>query len=426
MMCRNAQRGDSNQGALIMKITTSIAAIAIMGSAVLAAGTDRLSAQTSSGSAGPLAQSCGVPPPSANTAASQPTAAGGPPVFPIGQYPVTLPSVSLLGARNDLPDPYRPGVSWGQLPEGRRWGSTASVTAAPDGTIWVVDRCGNSGAGGATCGGASAINPIFQFDTSGRLLRAFGAGTFVSPHKLAVDRDGFLWLADNGGHQVFKLSQEGKVLLTLGKKGVAGAGLDEFDQPTDVAIAPNGDIFVGDGHSGGGTATGNARIMKFGKDGKFLQTWGKKGMGPGEFDVIHTLAFDSRGRLFVGDRNNNRIQIFDQDGNFIAQWFQFGRPSGIYIDKNDVIYVADSESRDGRTNTGQFALPQTGYGFDQGAQRGIRIGSAMDGSVRYFIPDACPYPYPGISSMAEGVTADSEGNVYGADFLGDVRKFVRQ
>jgi hypothetical protein len=426
MMCRNAQRGDSNQGALIMKITTSIAAIAIMGSAVLAAGTDRLSAQTSSGSAGPLAQSCGVPPPSANTAASQPTAAGGPPVFPIGQYPVTLPSVSLLGARNDLPDPYRPGVSLGQLPEGRRWGSTASVTAAPDGTIWVVDRCGNSGAGGATCGGASAINPIFQFDTSGRLLRAFGAGTFVSPHKLAVDRDGFLWLADNGGHQVFKLSQEGKVLLTLGKKGVAGAGLDEFDQPTDVAIAPNGDIFVGDGHSGGGTATGNARIMKFGKDGKFLQTWGKKGMGPGEFDVIHTLAFDSRGRLFVGDRNNNRIQIFDQDGNFIAQWFQFGRPSGIYIDKNDVIYVADSESRDGRTNTGQFALPQTGYGFDQGAQRGIRIGSAMDGSVRYFIPDACPYPYPGISSMAEGVTADSEGNVYGADFLGDVRKFVRQ
>jgi NHL repeat len=193
-----------------MRITTSIATVTIMGSAVLTAGTDSLNAQASSGSAGPLAQSCGVPPPSAKTVAVGPSAAAGPPVFPNGQYPVALPSVSLLGARNDLRSPYRSGVSWGQLPEGRRWGSTASVTTAPDGTIWVADRCGNSGAGGATCGGASAnIDPIFQLDTSGRLLRTFGAGMFVSPHKLAVDRDGFLWLADNGGHQVFKLSQEG-------------------------------------------------------------------------------------------------------------------------------------------------------------------------------------------------------------------------
>jgi DNA-binding beta-propeller fold protein YncE len=407
------------------RCSLSIAALTILGIAALAAGTETLNAQAGSGSPGPLAQSCGVPP----AAASGAGAGGRPglPVFPPGQYPVKLPSVSLLGARNDLPNPYRAGVSWGQLPEGRKWGSTASVTTAPDGTIWVVDRCGNSGAGGATCGGASAnVNPIFQFDTSGKVLKTLGAGMFVSPHKLEVDRDGFLWLADNGGHQVFKLSQDGKVLLTLGKKGVAGAGLDEFDQPTDVAIAPNGDIFVGDGHSGGGLATGNARIMKFSKDGKFLQTWGRKGMGPGEFDVIHTLAFDSRGRLFVGDRQNNRIQIFDQNGNFVAQWFQFGRPSGIHIDRNDVIYVADSESRDGRTNIGQLTLPQTGYAFNPGAQRGIRIGSAVDGSVQYFIPDACPYPYPAGSSLAEGVTVDFEGNVYGADFLGDVRKFIRQ
>jgi DNA-binding beta-propeller fold protein YncE len=215
--------------------------------------------------------------------------------------------------------------------------------------------------------------------------------------------------------------------LTLGKKGVAGTGADEFDAPTEVAIAPNGDIFVGDGHTGGGTAVGNARIMKFDKNGKFIKTWGKKGMGPGEFDLVHTLAFDSRGRLFVGDRQNNRIQIFDQDGKFIAQWFQFGRPSGIYIDKKtDTIYVADSESRDGRTNTGQLALPRTGYAFNLGARRGIRIGSARDGSVKYFIPDPCPYPYAGGSSLAEGVTVDSAGNVYGADFLMDVRKFVKK
>jgi hypothetical protein len=376
-------------------------------------------AQADTGSEGPLARSCGTP---------QTTGAGrGLPQFPAGEYPVKLPAVSLLGARNDLPNPYNAGVSWGQLPPGRKWGSTASASIAPDGTIWVTDRCGSTGSGGATCAGPKAdVNPIFQFDTSGKLLRTFGAGMFVSPHRLTIDKNGFLWLADNGAHQVFKLSPEGKVLLTLGKKGVAGSAPDEFDAPTDVAIAPNGDIFVSDGHTGGGTATGNARVVKFDKNGKFIKTWGKKGMGPGEFDVVHGLTFDSRGRLFVADRQNNRIQIFDQDGVFIAQWFQFGRPSGIYIDRNDVIYVADSESRDGRTNTGQYGLAQTGYGFNLGAQRGIRIGSARDGSVQYFIPDPCPYPYPGGSSNAEGITTDSAGNVYGADFLGDVRKFTKK
>jgi len=419
----------ANQVTSKMKCRCPLSGVAVLtmaGIAMLVAGAGRLNAQAQNGSPGPLAESCGVPP--ASSSAPGGGAGRSLPVFPPGQYPVKLPPASLLGARNDLPNPYRPELSWGQLPEGRKWGSTASVTTAPDGTIWIADRCGNSGAGGTTCGGASAgVNPIFQFDTSsGKLRKALGAGMFVSPHKLAVDKEGYLWLADNGGHQVFKLSQDGKVLLTLGKKGVAGAGLDEFDAPTDVAVAPNGDIFVGDGHSGGGMGTGNARIMKFDKNGKFLMTWGKKGMGPGEFDVIHTLAFDSQGRLFVGDRQNNRIQVFDQNGEFIAQWFQFGRPSGMYIDKDDVIYVADSESRDGRTNTGQSALPQTGYGFNLGAQRGIRIGSAKDGSVKYFIPDSCPYPYAGGSSLAEGVTADSEGNVYGADFLGDVRKFVKK
>src|SRR5204863_6254448 len=145
---------------------------------------------------------------------------------------------------------------------------------------------------------------------------------------------------DGKGHQVFKFSPDGKVLMTLGKPGVAGSGLDEFNAPSAVYVALNGDIFVADGH-GGNT---NARIMKFARDGKFIKTWGKKGSGPGEIDIPHALAMDSRGRLFVGDRNNNRIQIFDQDGNFLDQWTQFSRPSGIFIDHNDMIYVADSES----------------------------------------------------------------------------------
>ncbi len=341
-------------------------------------------------SAGPQATTCGNSAGRGRAGAAPATGRGQEqPIFPPGQYPVQLPAKSLLGTPNDLPNPYQPGVDWGQLPAGRNWGSTASVSTAPDGTIWVADRCGHSGAGGELCNGASAaIDPVFQFDTSGKLLKQLGAGLFTSPHKLSIDKDDNLWMADNGQHQVFKLDRNGKVLLTLGKKGVAGPGTDEFDAPTEVAVAPNGDIFVADGHTGGGSAVGNARIVKFDRNGKFLKTWGKKGMGPGEFDMPHTLAFDSRGRLFVGDRQNNRIQIFDQDGKFIAQWFQFGRPSGIYIDtRTDAMYVADSESRDGRTNNGrQGSLPPTGYSFNLGARRGIRIGSARDGSVKYLIP----------------------------------------
>ncbi|PYX66396.1 MAG: hypothetical protein DMG78_28975, partial [Acidobacteria bacterium] len=178
--------------------------------------------------------------------------------------------------------------------------------------------------------------------------------------------------------------------------------------------APNGDIFVADGH--GRAPTANARIMKFDKNGKFIKTWGKKGTGTGEFDCPHTLAVDSKGRLFVGDRQNNRIQIFDQDGRFIAEWKQFGRPSGIFIDRNDVLYVADSESRGG----------EQGYGYNPGCQRGIRVGSAKDGSVKYFVPDPGPYPPSAESTVSEGVAADAAGNIYGAEFTMDVKKYVKK
>lgn len=328
------------------------------------------------------------------------------------------PAASPLGARNNLPNPYLPGVSWGLLPDGRKWGSTAGIAVGPDGNIWAIDRCGAHGSRGTNCAG-SPLDPILEFDPSGKFLKSFGKGLFVSPHKITVDHDGNLWIADNGikdgkGQQVFKFDGNGKILLTLGKAGVAGPGLDTFDQPTEVAIAPDGDIFVADGH--GEKPADNARIMKFDAHGKFLKTWGKKGTGLSEFDCPHTLAFDSQGRLFVGDRQNNRIQIFDQDGRFIAEWKQFGRPSGIYIDKSDVIYVADSESRNG----------EPGYGYNPGCRRGIRIGSAKDGSVSYFVPDAASYPAAADSTGPEGITADAAANMYGAEFTMDVKKYVRK
>jgi DNA-binding beta-propeller fold protein YncE len=253
---------------------------------------------------------------------------------------------------NSLPNPYRSIENWAKLPEGRSWGSTSAVDIDPDGTsVWVGERCGAFAPPSQlkpgvpfACEG-SKLDPILKFDDSGRLVKSFGAGLAIFPHGIHVDRGGNVWLTDGvgkegRGHQVFKFSGDGKLLLTLGKAGVAGTGNDEFNAPSAVFVAPNGDIFVADGH---GFDT-NARIVKFSKDGKFITTWGKKGSAPGEFDIPHTLSMDSQGRLFVGDRNNNRIQIFDQEGNFIAEWKQFSRPSGVFIDKNDMIYVADSES----------------------------------------------------------------------------------
>jgi len=297
---------------------------------------------------------------------------------------------------NSLPNPYRSIENWGQLPQGRTWGSTAGVDIDPDGTsVWVFERCGAN-----TCAGSN-LPAILKFDASGKLVKSFGEGMFVFPHGIYVHRDGTVWVTDaqgkdGKGHQVFKFSPDGKLLLTLGKAGVAGDGPDTLNAPSDVLVAPNGEIFVGDGH-GGNT---NARIVKFSPDGKFIKTWGKKGPAPGDFDTPHGLAFDSRGRLFVADRNNNRIQIFDQDGKFLDQWPQFSRLSGIYIDKNDVLYGADSESN---------AMRHPGW------KRGIRIGSAKDGSVTAFIPDPEANPDKVGSSAAEGVVADAMGNIYGAE-----------
>jgi sugar lactone lactonase YvrE len=309
---------------------------------------------------------------------------------------------------NSLPNPYRTISDWAKLPEGRTWGSTAGVAVDRQGNIWVAERCGAN-----TCAGSN-LAPILEFDPSGRLLRSFGAGMFVFPHGITVDKDGNVWVTDGQGmggkgHQVFKFSPDGRVLLALGKPGVPGDAPDTFNMPSAVAIAPNGDVFVADGHGG----NSNARIVKFSKDGTFIKTWGKKGLAPGELNIPHALAFDSKGRLFVADRGNNRIQIFDQDGNLIALWTQFSRPSGIFINRNDVIYVADSES-------GSVVKDHAAW------KRGIRIGSAKDGSLTAFIPDPNIDPNYTGTSAAEGVAADAHGVIYGAE-VGpkDLKKYVK-
>jgi sugar lactone lactonase YvrE len=299
-------------------------------------------------------------------------------------------------ATNNLPDPYKPVENWAQLPAGVQWGQVIGVQPDAHGNLWVFHRSDPA---------------ILEFDASGKYLKGFANGMFAQAHGLSVDRDGNIWVTDaekkdGKGMQVFKFSPDGKILMTLGKAGVAGAGPDTFNGPSSVLVAPNGDIFVADGH-GEGT---NARVVKFSKDGKFIKAWGKAGSGPGEFDTLHSMAMDSKGRLFIADRGNSRIQIFDQDGNFIDQWKQFGRPSGIYITKNDTLYSVDSQSDD-KTNPG--------------VKRGIRIGSAKDGSVKAFIPDTSTDPK---IALAEGVSADPKGDIVyaaGVSSMG-LHKFVKQ
>jgi len=348
---------------------------------------------------------------------------------------------------NDAPNPYNTIEGWAKLPEGRAWGSTSAVDIDKDGkSIWVAERCQANTCWDAAKGEMSPLNTIFKFDSTGKMVASFGQGMLVFPHGIHVDRDGNIWVTDGNsnlparrpgqpadaplppmpakvvGNQVIKFSPEGKVLLTLGKPGGNPPGADAADPasffaPNDVITYPNGDILVAEGHGGP-----NSRLIKFDKTGKFLMQYGKRGSGlEGEFDQPHSLAFDSKGRLFVADRSNNRIQILDAATfKTLDTWYQFSRLSGIFI-KDDIIYGADSES--GSVNPPHYAW-----------KRGIRIGSARDGKITGFIPDpsnngltyemvdgkvvakmADGSKPPSGTLAAEGVAVDAAGNIYGAE-----------
>ena len=313
----------------------------------------------------------------------------------VGAVALLVLTVATIAAQNgSVPNPYREDTNWAKLPAGAKWGGVISVDSAANGDTWVFHR---------------SDPPVLRFDPSGKVVKSFGEGMIVQAHGMTVDRDGNVWVTDaqikdGKGNQVLKFSPDGKLLMALGKPGVAGSGTDVFSGPCDVAIAQNGDIFVADGHIADVPVN---RIMKFSKDGKFIKAWGKRGSGPGEFDTPHSIAIDSRGRIFVADRSNSRIQIFDQDGRFIDQWKQFGRPSGVYIDRNDNMVVADSQS-----NSKQ----------NPGYTRGIRIGSARDGKVTAMIPFVEADPEKNNNAGVEGVAIDVKGNVYGAEVSTEMLK----
>lgn len=341
---------------------------------------------------------------------------------------------------NDAPNPYETINDYFKLPAGRTWGSTSAVDIDKDGkSIWVGERCGAN-----SCANSPDVDPMLHFDAKGNLLNSFGKGMIVFPHGIHVDRDGNVWITDGQdnaprpaptaggaggagaagapreqptgpnpaatkGHQVFKFSPKGELLMTIGKPGGATGPGQCCWQPNDVITNDKGEIFIAEGHG----QNPNDRIMKFTKDGKFVQAWGTRGAGPMQFNQPHGLAFDSKGNLYVGDRANNRVLVLDKDMKQIHDWPQFSRPSGVYIDKNDMLYSADSESGSINPAHGDW-------------KRGIRIGSVKDGKVTAFIPDPLPTCQRGTQPgnpptcgggtwVAEGVAVDADGNVYGAE-----------
>jgi DNA-binding beta-propeller fold protein YncE len=305
--------------------------------------------------------------------------------------------------------PGRMGGPWAKLPEGQSMGSPGGLEIDADGAhLWAIIRCGNDGTppGSQTYCDNSDLDPILRFDPKGNVVARFGSRIFSWPHGLHVDREGNLWVTEAGapaksakpiGHQVFKFSPQGKLLMTLGEAGVPGNDGSHFTAPSDVVTNANGEIFVADGHN----ADGNNRIVKLSKDGTFIKAFGGTGHGPGQLRGPHALAMDASGRIFVADRANQRIVIFDQEGKFLSRWTQFGMPSDIAIDANGKIYVADSES-DMNENPGW--------------EKGIRVGDVKTGWVEVFILDTGDNPpITAGGSGAESITVDRQGSIFAGE-----------
>jgi DNA-binding beta-propeller fold protein YncE len=220
---------------------------------------------------------------------------------------------------------YKVAIRFGEepkdtMPNGWKFGRVSSVATSPDGSeVYVFHR-------------GQKADPLIVFDSKGNYLRSWGKGMFGNPHGLRVDRQGFVWITDNGDHQVMKFTREGKLLMTLGIKGKAATDSKTFNRPTDIAFTKNGDFYVSDGY-------GNSRVVKFSKEGKYLLDWGKKGTKPGEFNTPHSVAVDSKGTVYVSDRENNRIQIFDANGKFLRQWTHLGATQNIFITPQDQMWI---------------------------------------------------------------------------------------
>jgi hypothetical protein len=231
--------------------------------------------------------------------------------------PQEAPLLDYVAVPNPLP-----------VPDAAAMGASSDVAFDSKGHLYVLSR---------------GPKPLTEFDENGKFVRAFGDGLFTRSHGIRIDSDGNIWATDVGAHTVMKISPQGQVLLTLGTKGKAGewnetAGSQLFNEPNDIVIGANGDLFITQGHTPG-AGKGDPRVLKFDKNGKFIKSWGGKGTEPGKFDVAHGIAIDAKGLLWVTDRENQRIQIFDQDGKYIREVKYAGLPCSLDIGKQYIYMV---------------------------------------------------------------------------------------
>lgn len=293
---------------------------------------------------------------------------------------------------------------WPVLPEGKVLGAVAGVGVDSHDHVFVCHRATRTWPVSDELDTSTIPQPaVVLFDgRTGALVGEWGARLFAMPHGLAVDRDDNIWLTDVALQQIFKFSHDGKLLLTLGERGIAGHDTSHFNRPTKVAVAADGSFYVSDGYR-------NTRIMKFAPDGTFLFQWGSKGIGPGQFDLPHAVSLDAAGRVYVADRSNARVQVFDPVGRFLREWKdpRLGRPYDIAIGTNDATFVADGGDQP-----------------DAPPDRSALVVLHTDGSVVERIGRWGNYD--GQFLLAHDVAVGRNGAVYVGDIMGRrVQKFVR-
>jgi DNA-binding beta-propeller fold protein YncE len=236
-------------------------------------------------------------------------------------FALALPALAQL--KSGPPLPHKVVRDWAQLPSGMNIGECSGVAVDKQDNVWVFNR---------------GPKPVMQFDKNGKLLGAWGEGLIKSSHGIEVDNEGNIWTVDVDAHLVLKFNPQGRVQMVIGRGEGKDDTKDAFNRPTGIAFASNGDMFVSDGYV-------NSRVVKFNRDGEYLTHWGRKGTADGEFNLVHDVTLDSSGRVYIADRTNERVQIFDQGGKFLGKWTGIGAPWGLhYAAKENAIYMADGKN----------------------------------------------------------------------------------
>lgn len=280
--------------------------------------------------------------------------------------------------------------SWPQRPADAKWEAVSGMAVDARDQVYVFTR---------------GTPPIQVYDASGKYLRGWGQNDIKTAHHVKIDHEGNVWCADIGHHVIMKFTPEGKLLQTLGTRGHAGCDATHLDKPTDMAITPSGDVFVSDGY-------GNNRVVHFDRNGKFVKDWGKLGSKPGEFSTPHAIAMDSKGKLYVADRNNVRVQVFDQSGKLLDVWQDLLVPWGFCVTKDDSIWVCGSSPMQWRESDNALGCPPK----DQVFMRFNPDGKLLQ---LWTIPKGADgLEKPGELNWVHALAVDSRGNIYAGDIIG--------